>query len=229
VIGLIPAYQAQDSVGAVIAGVQGFLEHVIVIDDGSSDRTSDAAREAGADLVRFERNRGKGAALRTGFARALERGASAAITIDADGQHDPAQIPRLLARWRETQAGIVIGSRAGAYDGMTRLRRLGNRFSNRAVSFFAGAPIDDAQSGLRLYDARLLRQLPLRGTRYELESEILVKAVRAGFAVECVHVSVHEVDGTATSHFRPLRDTARICAAVVRSRFSRSQASASWR
>ena len=219
VLALIPAYEAQHTVCGVITGVRRFLEHVIVIDDGSSDETSGAARSAGAGLVRFERNRGKGAALRTGFAHALERGAAAAITIDADGQHDPAEIPRLLAHWNETNAGIVIGSRARAYDGMTSLRRFGNRFSNRAVSYLAGAPIEDAQSGLRLYDARLLRQIPLRGTRYELESEILVKAVRAGFAVECVHVGVHEVDGTATSHFRPVRDTARICAAVVRSRF----------
>ena len=220
-IGLIPAYEAQDTVAAVVRGVHRFLEHVIVIDDGSSDATSAAARETGAELVRFERNRGKGAALRVGFSRALEKGAAAAITIDADGQHDPAEIPRLLAHWKETEAGIVIGSRARAYDGMTRARRFGNRFSNRAVSFFAGALIEDAQSGLRLYDGRLLRQVPLRGTRYELESEILVKAVRAGFAVRCVHVGVHEVDGTATSHFRPVRDTARICAAVVRSRFWR--------
>jgi glycosyltransferase involved in cell wall biosynthesis len=162
---LIPAFQAEHTVGAVVQGVRRFFEHVIVIDDGSSDRTSVAAQDAGAELVRFERNRGKGAALRTGFARALERGAAAAITIDADGQHDPAEIPHLLAHWSKTQAGIVIGSRAGAYDGMTSLRRFGNRFSNRAVSYFAGAPIADAQSGLRLYDMRLVRQIPLRGTR----------------------------------------------------------------
>ena len=221
VLALIPAYEAQDTVGDVVRAVQRFLSQVIVVDDGSTDGTRAAALATGARVLAFDSNRGKGAALRAGFERALEEGAAAVMTIDADGQHDPTEIPRILESWSRTDAGIVIGSRAASYGGMTPLRRFGNRFSNRAVSYFAGAAIDDPQSGFRLYDARLLRRIPLRGKRYELESEVLVKAVRAGFAVRSVDVRVHEADGTATSHFRPVSDTARICVAVVRSRLWR--------
>ncbi|HKQ62916.1 MAG TPA: glycosyltransferase family 2 protein [Candidatus Polarisedimenticolaceae bacterium] len=218
VVALIPAYQAAGTVGGVVRATQRFLREVIVVDDGSSDATARIAREAGAQLLELGTHRGKGAALRRGFAHALDCGRSAVITLDADGQHDPAEIPRLIERWRDTEAGIVIGSRAGSSDAMTPIRRFGNRFSRGAVSLFAGIPVSDPQSGFRLYAAALLRAIRLRGEGYELESEIVVKAARAGFAVESVDIHLAQVDGTETSHYRPWRDTARICWAVVRSR-----------
>ena len=221
VVAVIPAYDAAGTVGGVVRATKSFLSHTIVIDDGSADETGTEARASGGRVVRLDSNRGKGVALRTGFSEALREGAEAVITLDADGQHDPTEIPRLLSHWRRTAAGIVIGSRARSYDAMTPLRRFGNRFSRRAVSFFSGAAVADPQSGFRLYDARVLRAVPLRGVRYELESEVIVKAVRCGFALESVDIRTPTVDGTATSHYRPWIDTTRICVAVVLSRLWR--------
>jgi len=218
---LVPAYEAADMVAEVVKGTRGVLPDVVVIDDGSSDRTAAAAQVAGASVLRLDLNVGKGSALRAGFRHALDCGADAAVTLDADGQHDPAEIPRLVDLWTSSGAGIVIGSRLHLQDGMIPVRRFGNRFADRAISFFAGVPVVGTQSGFRLYDACLLRALRLVGTGYEMESEVIVKAVRSGFRVLSIPVRFRWVEGSGTSHFRPWRDTARICTRVVASRFAR--------
>ncbi len=215
---IVPAYQAEGTVADVVRETGRFVDDVIVVDDGSTDRTAARAEETGAALLRLGRNRGKGAALRAGFARVLESGAYAAVTLDADGQHDPAEIPKLVALWRSAGAGIAIGSRLHLQDGMIPVRQFGNRFADRAISFFSGVPVSGTQSGFRLYDAGVLRALRLSGTGYELESEVLVKAARAGFRVLSTPVALRRVEGSGTSHFRPWRDTARICVRVVASR-----------
>lgn len=217
VFALVPAYNAASSVGAVVEATLAILPDVVVVDDGSEDATAEAARIAGASVLRLPSNRGKGAALRVGFGHALEAGGTAVVTLDADGQHDPSEIPRLLDCWRRTGAPLVIGSRLQLEDEMLPIRRFGNHFARRAISFFAGTPVPDAQSGFRLYDAELLRTLDLRGERYELESEVIVKAGRAGLTIASVPIRLARVDGSATSHYRPWRDTARICIDVVRS------------
>ena len=222
VLALIPAYRAEATLGAVVEATRAVLPQVLVVDDGSGDDTPGVAARAGAEVLRLERNRGKGSALRAGFARALEAEARAVVTLDADGQHDPAEIPRLLEAWQATGAALVIGSRAHLLAEMGSLRRFGNRFSRFALSRFAGISVPDGQSGFRLYDARLLRRVRLVGTRYEMESEVIVRAARAGFGVESVPVRLARVEGTGTSHFRPWRDTARICAAVVAARLRRT-------
>jgi glycosyltransferase involved in cell wall biosynthesis len=219
IVALICAYQAARTVAAVVRATREYTGDVIVVDDGSTDRTAEAARVAGAQVIRFPVNRGKGAALRAGFAAILDGDATAVVTLDADGQHDPREIPRLLECRRQTHAGLVIGSRTHLEAYMTPVRRFGNRFSRGAISLFAGVSVPDGQSGFRLYDAALLRTIPLRGARYEMESEVIVKAARMGFAVASVPVRLADVDGSVTSHYRPWRDTARICVAVVGSRF----------
>ncbi len=219
IVSLVPAYQAARTVADVVTQTRRFVEDVVVIDDGSSDDPASLAADAGATLVRLGSNHGKGAALRAGFRLALERGADAVVTLDADGQHDPTEIPRLVDLWHESGAGIAIGSRLRLQDGMLPIRRFGNRFADRAISFFAGVSVTGTQSGFRLYDARVLRALRLAGTGYEMESEIIVKAARSGFRVLSTPVGLHRIEGSGTSHFRPWRDTARICVRVVASRF----------
>jgi glycosyltransferase involved in cell wall biosynthesis len=215
---LIPAFQAAGTVGPVVAETITIVRDVLVVDDGSSDDTAGAAAAAGARVLRLPANQGKGAALRAGFEEALTGGAAAVITLDADGQHDPSEISRLIECWQRTGAALVIGSRSHLGGEMSAARRFGNRFARRALSAFAGVMVADSQSGFRLYDASLLKAIPLRGARYELESEVIVKAARAGFGVACTPVRLRRVAGEETSHFRPWRDTARICAAVLKAR-----------
>lgn len=215
---IIPAFQTESSVAEVALATRRLIPDVLVIDDGSTDDTAKVAREAGADVLRFPVNRGKGIALRAGFSRAVENGCLAVVTLDADGQHDPREIPRILERWRETQAALVIGARNHLEKEMTPARRFGNRFARRAISHLAGLAVPDAQSGFRLYDAKLLRSFPLRGVRYELEAEVIIRAARRGFLVESTPIRLARIDGTATSHYRPWIDTARICISALLSR-----------
>jgi len=215
---IIPAFQTASSVAEVVLATRRLIPDVLVIDDGSTDDTAEVAREAGAEVLRFPINRGKGIALRAGFSRAIENGCRAVVTLDADGQHDPGEIPKILDRWRETGAALVIGSRNHLEQDMTPRRRFGNRFARRAISFFAGLPVPDAQSGFRVYDAKLLRSVPLRGVRYELEAEVIVRAARRGFRVESTPIRLARIDGTPTSYYRPWVDTTRICLSVLRSR-----------
>jgi len=216
---LIPAYNAASTVGAVVEETARVMTDVLVVDDGSPDDTAGAARGAGARVLRLPAHQGKGAALRAGFAQALEGGYAAVVTLDADGQHDPTEIVRLVDCWRQTGAALVIGSRSHLEDAMSPGRRFGNRFARRALSYFSGVEVADAQSGFRLYEAALLRAVPLRGMRYELESEVIVRAARAGFLVACTQVRLRQVAGEGTSHFQPWSDTARICVAVLRTRY----------
>jgi len=216
VIGVvIPAFNAEASIGAVVKGALAHASRILVVDDGSGDRTAPHARDAGAEVVRHQRNRGKGAALRTGFSRMLEDGVSAVITLDADSQHDPADIPLFAETFRNEEPDLIIGSRHDDFTGMTRARRIGNRFSSLALHFFTGLELPDSQSGYRLYAARFLRDLPLRRSSYDAEMEALLHAARGRRRIERIRIRSGIVNGVSTSNFRPWLDTYRICRTVV--------------
>jgi glycosyltransferase involved in cell wall biosynthesis len=216
---VIPAYQAERWVAGVVSGTLEQLEAVLVVDDGSSDATAQTARAAGAEVVRLPTNQGKGAALRRGFEEWLARGMDAVVTLDADGQHLPAEIPRLLAA--ASDADLVLGSRDHLFEDMTGLRRRSNALSSRAISFAAGLSLPDVQTGFRLYTRRLLEAVPVREDRFEAESAVVVRAARRGLRVRCVPIELAFADGTRTSHYRPLIDSLRIARAVIAARFER--------
>lgn len=220
---LIPAYQAGGTVGDVVARSLVIVPRVLVVDDGSTDETSDAARDAGADVLRLERNSGKGTALRTGFRELLGSGVDAVLTLDADGQHLPEELPALAAR-AAGGADLVLGSREHLFAEMCGLRRASNRLSSRAISLFAGVPLTDVQTGFRLYTRRLLERVGFPGRRFEAESAVVVRAARAGLTIETVPVRLGRPDGRSTSHYRPLVDSLRIAGAVVRARLARPEA-----
>lgn len=216
---IIPALNAEATLPAVVAAARAQLEPVVVIDDGSSDATSEVARAAGATVLRHERNRGKGGALKTGFAWALENGFDCVITLDADGQHLPSEIPKFVRERTVGNADLIIGGRSHLFGGMLPRRRLANQFSAWSISIAAGTRITDSQSGFRLYSASLLRRLSMRTNGFDFESEVIVRAGRAHVKIVTIPIELGFVDGIATSHYRPLVDTLRIAWTVIRARF----------
>ena len=157
--------------------------------------------------------------MKTGFAWALAHGFDGVIGVDADGQHLPSEIPKLLRCRADTGADLVIGGRSHLFAQMLPRRRRANRFSTWAIAMFSGAPITDSQCGFRLYSASLLRRFTLRGEGFDMDSEIIVRAGRAGLKLAMTPIEMGFVDGIATSHFRAVRDTLRIASMVLRVRF----------
>lgn len=215
---IIPALNAERTVGAVVAEARRQIEPVIVIDDGSTDKTGDVARAAGATVLRHDGNRGKGAALKTGFAWALANGYDGVVTLDADGQHLPGEIGKFVRERQASGADLIIGGRAHLFMHMLPRRRGANRFSAWTIAKVSGAPITDSQSGFRFYSAHLLRTLELRTNGFDLESEVIVRAGRRRMTIVTIPIDLGFVDGVATSHYRPLLDTLRIAWTVTRTR-----------
>jgi glycosyltransferase involved in cell wall biosynthesis len=198
---------------------------VVVVDDGSSDQTSALSEAAGAVVLRHAHNRGKGAALQTGFAYALKRGAAAVLTLDADGQHDPADIPRLVSAARRSPGKIVIGARLADKNKIPPLRYFANRFANFWIAWAAGYPIEDSQSGFRVYPAPLLARVRVPhgpGKGFVFESEILIEASRLGYESVAVAVAaIYPLEGRP-SHFRQFVDVERIVRMVTLKLLSRA-------
>lgn len=215
---IIPALNAERTIARVVVDSRSHLEPVVVIDDGSTDATGKVAREAGATVLRHDVNRGKGGALKTGFAWALQNGFDAVIALDADGQHLPAEIPKFVEAHDETDADLIIGGRSHLFQHMLPRRRLANRFSAWCIAKCSGARVTDSQSGFRLYSARLLRAIQLRTDGFDMESEVIVRAGRKGFRIVTIPIDLGFVDGISTSHYKPLKDTLRIAWTVIRAR-----------
>ena len=221
----IPAFQAAASVADVVRRTRAVIEEVLVVDDGSTDGTGDAARGAGADVVAHAANRGKGAALVTAFRTLFGRGCDAVVTVDADGQHLPEEIPRLLEAARGG-ADLVLGTRDHLFAEMVAARRVANRLSSWAISWAAGQPISDVQTGFRLYTRRLVEATGFPETRFDAESAVVVRASRRGFLIVTVPVRLGFADGRTTSHYRPLVDSLRIARGVMRARLEAAAAAA---
>lgn len=215
---LIPAYNAGAGIQEVVRKCRLYSPRVLVVDDGSTDGTASWSWQAGAELTLHPQNRGKGAALRTGFDILLKEGDwEAFLTLDADGQHDPSDIPRFLeaAEYKRNTA-IIIGSRLAHMEGMRRIRRLFNRLSTLCIAGLCGQEIEDTQSGYRLIPADLLRKVQIRGKRYDLEAELLIKASALGYSIISIPISVSNIDGLSSSHYRPFVDSFLIGLLILR-------------
>jgi len=214
----IPAFEAAPSIATVVQRVLAMSAEVVVVDDGSGDATGAAARACGVPVLTNTVNLGKGRALKVAFDHLFGSGYDAVVTLDADGQHPPEEMPKLLAPWREG-ADLVLGTRAHLYGAMGRVRRASNGTSSWLISHVAGATLPDCQTGYRLYTRSLIETIGFPEPRFEAESAVLVRAVRRGFRVVGVPVRLDEADGRATSHYRPIVDSLRIAGAVARARF----------
>lgn len=213
---LIPAYNAEKTIMPV---VRESLEHglpVVLVDDGSTDSTSALVAGLPVTLLRHQLNRGKGAALKSGFAWAVKSGFDAVVTIDADGQHDVAAIPRLIASAQNGQWGILIASRHTQFEQMSGLRKFWNRIGVWCIWKRTGFEITDSQSGFRYYSGDVVEKLSLESNGYALEMEILLKAWKRGFTIGSLPVAARVADGRATSHYRPISDTFTISMTFLR-------------
>jgi glycosyltransferase involved in cell wall biosynthesis len=215
---LIPAYNEAGHIESVIRGVSAQIpaSNIMVIDDGSSDTTVPEAEGTGVEVVRNPVNLGKGATLVKGFELMSGRsGIEAVFTLDADGQHDPAEMPSFIRAFREKKADIIIGSRMADTAGMPALRRFTNWFTSSVISLRAGVRIDDTQSGYRLIRLSMLKKLDLVTRNFDLESEILIKAARLGAVIGSVPIAT--IYGEEKSKINPLVDTWRFLRLVFRS------------
>jgi glycosyltransferase involved in cell wall biosynthesis len=212
---VIPALNAAPTLAALVQGLRAALPslYVIVVDDGSSDDTHHVACGVADAPVRFRRNRGKGAALRTGFGIALEEHADIVVTADADGQHDPRFAPDLVNALQS--ADLAIGARTRTGSPMPLGRRLTNRLSAAAVARCIRQPVDDAQSGFRALSRRVVANVKPRGDRYEFETQLLILAARAGYRMTFVPIPTVYAS-VVPSQFRPVRDSARIIGTLWR-------------
>ncbi|MCX6996109.1 MAG: glycosyltransferase family 2 protein [Kiritimatiellaeota bacterium] len=211
---IIPAFQEAAAIQGVVRAIRAQGLAVVVVDDGSADATAAEAEKGGAIVLRHARNQGKGVALRTGFAYARQHGYAAVITLDGDGQHDPADLPALLAAYARGGADVLVGNRMTDVARMPRIRRWTNRFMSWLLSRMMGQTVPDTQCGYRLFRCDVLPELPLTAERYAAESEILLEAARRGLRIGAVPVKT--IYGGERSKVHPVSDTVRFLAMVWR-------------
>jgi glycosyl transferase family 2 len=203
-ITIVPVFNEAATIASVVERALAYGP-VLVVDDGSTDDTGAGAAQAGAEVIRHPRRLGKGQAIRTGMRAAAIRGASAVVTLDGDGQHDPADIDRLLAAAAAAPSALIVGSRLEQASGLVRGRLNAIRVAGFFMNWVTGVRVEDTQSGFRLYPLDVVRELPTRRGGFVFETEVLVAAARRGVAVR--EVPVRTVSRAARrSRFRPIVD-----------------------
>jgi glycosyltransferase involved in cell wall biosynthesis len=214
ILGIIPAYNEAEKIGRVISAASEHLP-VLVIDDGSQDATSQVAEQSGAKVFRQNPNQGKGLALRAGFLHAIEAGFHAVVTLDADGQHDPDEIPSFLRAFRDTCADLIIGERD--FSQIPPIRRMTNTLGKLSFSWAVGQPIGDNQSGYRLISRRMMKAvLGSRESGFEFEVEMIVICIQRGYRLEWV--PIRTIYGDEGSHIQPLKHTVEFTRMVLQTR-----------
>lgn len=205
---IIPAYREERHISDVVRRTRQQLDHVVVIDDGSSDNTARCARDAGAEVIVHSQNRGKGEAIKTGLRHWLDRQFIHVIILDSDGQHLPEEIDRFIAA--AAQAGgrsFFLGNRMNNLTGMPFVRRVVNRYMSNRISRICRQKIPDTQCGFRMLDRQLIPELLEGGNRFDYETEMLIIASHKGYRIESVPITTVYSDEVSKIH--PARDTIR--------------------
>ncbi len=206
---VIPACNESATIRDIVVRALREVERIIVVDDGSDDGTSGALHGLPVTVLRNPANLGKAASLRRGMVRALGDGADAVLTLDADGQHRPEDIPRLVAAHLRDPLAIIVGARLHEKNRIPRVRYLANRFATFTIAWAAGYPISDSQSGFRLYPATLLSAIDIAhdtSPGFVFESAVLINAAQAGVTSVAVGIPAIYHQGFRPSHFRPIAD-----------------------
>lgn len=217
---LIPSYNEERAIGDIVKKLKDRNFTVYVVDDGSSDATALKAAEAGAVVIKNATNMGKGAAIRAGFDRILSEGRFSSIVImDGDDQHDIDDIEHLINKARESGADLVLGNRMQDTSRMPIIRIATNRFMSWLLSVMTGRSIPDTQCGFRLIKIGLLKNMTLRSSNYDIDSEIILNAAKAGFKIESTPVKT--VYGNEKSKINPFVDTLRFIRLLIFNAFRR--------
>jgi len=205
---VIPAYQDEKHIGDIVRRTRERLDYVLVIDDGSSDQTAQRAREAGAEVIVHDQNRGKGEAIKTGLGQGIGRELAWVILLDSDGQHLPEEIDRFLsAAASVTRPTFFIGNRMNDVARMPFIRRVVNRCMSSQISRICGQRIPDTQCGFRMVHRQMVPELLGGGHRFDYETEVLIIASRKGYRIESVPITTVYSDEVSKIH--PLRDALR--------------------
>ena len=207
VAALIPCYYEEKHIRDVATRAHAQLDTVLVVDDGSTDKTSDEARAAGVDVVKHEKNAGKGAAIKTGLRTLLAReNIEFILILDGDGQHLPGEIPHFLTAANATAAPMIVGNRMGDTRDMPFVRRMTNRYMSWTISRVIGQRVPDSQCGFRMFHRSLAAEfLAVESTAFDFETEMLALAARKGCTIGAATVST--VYGDEVSKIHPVRDT----------------------
>jgi glycosyltransferase involved in cell wall biosynthesis len=204
---VVPCFNESPTIGPLVSQLRQYLDLIVVVDDGSTDETAIIAKDAGAIILRHDRNLGKGAALQTGLSYLRNLGCEWAATLDGDGQHAPADFPALFRCAEQTGASLVIGNRMGNAEAMPWLRRFVNHWMSTQLSRCAGRPLPDTQSGFRLIHLQTWTDLRLSAQRFEIESEMLMAFLAASHRVEFAAIRV--IPAARKSRIRPIADSLR--------------------
>lgn len=213
---IVPAFREERRIGDVVKAIREQCPDVIVIDDGSDDATARCAEEAGAMVIRHPQNMGKGVALNSGFQYAREKGFHVAITMDADGQHHPSEVPKFIEAYVRTGIPVLVGNRMWDTKDMPLVRRLTNRFMSWMLSRVMGQYVPDTQCGFRLYRCDVIPFVVAESERFAAESEILLHIARRGIRIGDVRIST--IYGEEKSKVNPFSDTIRFFSMLLKYR-----------
>jgi len=207
----IPAFNNETTISKVVAKTRCEIDHVVAVDDSSTDETARLAEDAGAHVIRVSKNRGKGNALRIGFLYALKKDFDAIITLDADLQHDPSEIPKFIRHHAINRSKIVIGARLHGRGKMPCVCYANNIIGTYTFSWLIGQPVDDSQCGFRLYDREVLENIKILNDGFEAEADILLRAGKRGHKIGFVPIkTIYFSNHSHRSYYRPVKDTFRI-------------------
>jgi len=200
VLVIVPCYNAEKFIEGTIKDIQKYHKNILIVDDGSTDRSYELLKKMKyIKLMRHLHNKGKGAALKTGFSYAIKNNFDAVITIDADGQHKASDIPRFITE--SNRSDIIIGNRMHNIKNMPFTRIIANTLSSFLVSTKCKQEIPDSQSGYRLIKANVLKNIKLEQDDYQMETEMLLKTIRKGYRIN--HIPIQTVYGKEKSHINP--------------------------
>ncbi len=217
---LIPSYNVEQTIGDVVRKIKEMGLEVIVVDDGSTDDTERSASENGAIVMRHIKNLGKGASIKEGFDFMLRMtNFDTIIIMDGDGQHNPNDIQKFISRAQECDDDIIIGNRMALTKNMPFVRLATNKFMSFLLSAMCKQRIPDTQCGFRLIKREILRKIKFESNKYDLESEILIKASRMKFKI--ASVPIETIYRNELSRIHPVKDTIRFAGLLVKSYFNK--------